>query len=75
MLFTVDEAADYTRLSKITLNRWRLTGEGPVFVKMGGAVRYAKADLDAFIAASRRRATTSFLEARDVPVPQWEKLA
>lgn len=58
MLLTVNEAAAYTRLSKITLNRWRLTGEGPVFVKMGGAVRYAKADLDAFIAASRRHHTS-----------------
>lgn len=58
MLFTVDEAADYMRLSKITLNRWRLTGEGPVFAKMGGAVRYRREDLDSFI-TSRLATSTS----------------
>lgn len=43
------EAAAYTRLGKPTLERFRLTGEGPRFAKLGGAVRYRRCDLDAWL--------------------------
>jgi predicted DNA-binding transcriptional regulator AlpA len=52
------EAARYVRLGKPTLDRFRLTGEGPRFAKLGGAVRYRRADLDDWI-ASRLVASTS----------------
>lgn len=52
------EAARYVRLGKPTLDRFRLTGEGPRFAKLGGAVRYRRADLDDWI-ASRLFASTS----------------
>ncbi len=51
-LMTTIEAADYLTLSKPTLERWRLTGEGPKFAKMGDAVRYRQEDLDAFVSES-----------------------
>ncbi len=41
-----EEAAKYVRLGKATLDRYRLTGGGPRFAKLGGAVRYRKVDLD-----------------------------
>jgi len=34
-LLTVEEAATRLKISKHTLNRWRVTGEGPPFVKYG----------------------------------------
>ena len=34
-LLTVEEAAERLKVSKHTLNRWRVTGEGPPFVKYG----------------------------------------
>src|SRR5438874_8286247 len=40
-----DLAADYVRLGKPTLERFRISGDGPMFCKLGGAVRYRKADL------------------------------
>lgn len=52
------EAARYVRLGKPTLDRFRLTGEGPRFAKLGGAVRYRRADLDDWI-ESRLVASTS----------------
>lgn len=52
------EAARYVRLAKPTLERFRLTGEGPRFAKLGGAVRYRRTDLDEWI-ASRLVASTS----------------
>ena len=48
-ILTTPEAANYVRLGKPTLDRLRLTGGGPKFAKLGGAVRYRKADLDAWL--------------------------
>ena len=53
------EAADYVRLSKPTLERFRCSGDGPKFLKLSGAaVRYRRRDLDAWI-ASRLVSSTS----------------
>ncbi len=57
-VLTTIEAARYVRLGKPTLDRFRLTGEGPRFAKLGGAVRYRRSDLDDWI-ASRLVASTS----------------
>jgi hypothetical protein len=46
-------------LSPRTLQRWRLTGDGPAFIKVGHAVRYLQSDdMDAFFATGRRVNTT-----------------
>ena len=60
-LMTVSEAAQYCRLSKPTLDRYRVSGEGPRFAKFGqgkGAVRYRREDLDAWIAGRLVRSTS-----------------
>lgn len=57
-VLTTVEAARYVRLSKPTLERFRLTGEGPLYVKLGGAVRYQRAELDKWL-ESRQVASTS----------------
>jgi excisionase family DNA binding protein len=48
-ILTVKEAAAYCRLGKPTLDRLRVTGDGARYAKIGGAVRYRKADLDAWL--------------------------
>lgn len=52
------EAAAYVRLGKPTMERFRISGGGPVFVKLGGAVRYRKVDLDSWIETRRVRSTS-----------------
>lgn len=52
------EAAQHVRLSKPTLERFRISGDGPVFLKLGGAVRYRKVDLDAWLESRRTRSTS-----------------
>ena len=47
------EAARILNLSEKTLRRWRGARQGPVFTKLGAAVRYSLADLDSFIAGGR----------------------
>lgn len=54
-----DEAAQYLGLSSSLLNKLRLTGGGPVFVRLAGrAIRYRRADLDAWANASAMASTS-----------------
>ncbi len=52
------EAARVLDLSVKTLRRWRWAGKGPRFLKIGGAVRYDPADLEAFMRDARRTSTS-----------------
>jgi len=52
------EAAKILSLEVATLRRWRWSGRGPRFLKLGGAVRYELADIEAFKEASRRSSTS-----------------
>jgi hypothetical protein len=56
---TVHEAAEYTRLSKSLLDRWRcdLPG-GPPWISVRGRILYAVLDLDDFLTSRRRRTLT-----------------
>jgi excisionase family DNA binding protein len=59
VLLTVKEAAERLKISKHTLNRWRVTGEGPPFVKYGPRlVRYLDRVLDDW-AQERTHGSTS----------------
>ena len=62
---TTKQAADYLNLGVSTLARWRVEGKGPQYALMGSAVRYRKADLDAWATDNIRRSTSenSYLEA------------
>ncbi len=51
--------ADRWNISHRTLERWRWTGEGPRFVKLGGRVVYRLEDVEAFEADQPLRASTS----------------
>lgn len=48
---TETQTAEQLGLSIATLRAWRHRGKGPRFVRFGRAVRYLRADLDAFIRA------------------------
>ena len=57
-LLTTTEAATYVRLSPRTLERYRVTGEGPTFLKNGRLAFYRQADLDQWLENNRRRSTS-----------------
>ncbi|WP_439577675.1 helix-turn-helix transcriptional regulator [Elioraea sp.] len=46
-----EEAARHLRLAPATLERWRVTGDGPKFAKLGRRCIYARAELDRFVDA------------------------
>ena len=57
-LLDTDSVARYAGLSPVTLRKWRMTGAGPKFCRLGRAVRYRKATVDAFL-LGREYATTT----------------
>ena len=57
-LMTVQQAADYLGLAVSTLNKWRCLGGGPVFLKMGRAVRYRQKNLDSYMETAERQSTS-----------------
>jgi excisionase family DNA binding protein len=52
------EAAARLGLSHRTLQMWRVRGIGPRFLKVGRAVRYRLADLEAWLEAQLRASTS-----------------
>lgn len=57
-IMTTAEAAQYCRLGKPTLERFRISGNGPAYLKIGGAVRYRRRDLDDWLASRLTRSTS-----------------
>lgn len=58
-LLKQDQVAEMLGVSPRTLERWRLTGQGPRFVKVGGTVvRYRLDAVEAFIARDERSSTS-----------------
>ncbi|NBX73158.1 MAG: DNA-binding protein [Alphaproteobacteria bacterium] len=56
-LLTTLEAAEFLRIEKRTLENWRVSGRGPSFVRLGGAVRYKIVALEKFISENERYST------------------
>ena len=52
------EAAKLSRLSVPTLERMRLKGDGPPFIKAGKSVIYRRADLESWLASRLVRSTS-----------------
>jgi predicted DNA-binding transcriptional regulator AlpA len=53
------EAATYVGLSASTLEKMRLSGDGPRFIRLGGrAIGYDVQDLDTWVDGQRRAAST-----------------
>ena len=63
-LLTQRDAASLLRLSERTLERLRLQGGGPAFVKAGRAVRYRETDLEAWIVARVVSSTSAIGDER-----------
>jgi predicted DNA-binding transcriptional regulator AlpA len=43
------EVAEFVNMSVATMRRWRLLRTGPKYLKIGSAVRYRRADLEAWL--------------------------
>lgn len=59
-LYDTPDAAEYCRSGQSTFEKLRLTGGGPVFIKLGRKVVYRRSDLDAWLNSRRRRSTSEY---------------
>ncbi|MES1200226.1 MAG: helix-turn-helix domain-containing protein [Pseudomonadota bacterium] len=59
---SVEEAAGYTGLSVSTLNKLRISGGGPEYLKICRRVFYRTADLDRWLESKRYRSTSEYGE-------------
>lgn len=57
-MMRTDAASRYTSLSISSLNKLRLTGGGPKYLKLGRTVVYDPIDLDEWLNANRRVSTS-----------------
>jgi excisionase family DNA binding protein len=57
-LLSQQEAADYCGLSPRTLERARVTGEGPPYAKLGRRVLYRRSDLEDWITSRICKSTS-----------------
>ena len=55
-MLTTNEAALALGMSASWLNKTRMTGTGPAYLKIGGRVRYRQEDLAAWLDDTRRTA-------------------
>jgi predicted DNA-binding transcriptional regulator AlpA len=51
-------AADYLGYAESTLEKKRLTGDGPPFIRLGRVIVYDTRDLDSWLAERRARSTS-----------------
>lgn len=58
---TNSEAAEYLGLKTATLNKWRVYGDGPPFLKVGRLIQYRKTDLDTYLNERLMRSTSEVL--------------
>jgi excisionase family DNA binding protein len=56
---TVPEVAALLRCSKSSLDKWRIKGGGPKFVRVGSRIRYRALDVAEFVAAQTRSSTAA----------------
>lgn len=54
------QAAEYTGLSESTLNKLRVFGGGPTYIKAGRRVVYDRTDLDTWLVANKRTNTSEY---------------
>ena len=58
-LVTTDEAAESLTVSPRTMEKWRVTGNGPPFVRLPRGVRYRVSDLREWVEGVRRKTPTA----------------
>lgn len=60
---TVKDAAEYLRVSKQTLDKFRHFGGGPAFIRITArAIRYERSALDAWMAERRQTSCADYRE-------------
>lgn len=63
-LLTVSEAARWAQVSESFLNKARVTGGGPTFLRLGRSIRYRVEDLQSWAVSRPAGSTSEYVEQR-----------
>jgi predicted DNA-binding transcriptional regulator AlpA len=67
-VLTTEQAAAHLALGRSTLEKWRCTGDGPKFIRLGPRrVGYRQRDLDEWLDSRPRCSSTSEIETTPGP--------
>lgn len=58
--YTVEEAAEFLKVTPGTLANWRSNGGGPTFYKPGSRIFYLQSDLDIYKQSRRFNSTAEY---------------
>jgi hypothetical protein len=58
-LLTTEQTAEVFGITQNTLEKWRVFGRGPKFVRVGRRIRYSPTDIAAYLAESTRTSTSA----------------
>jgi predicted DNA-binding transcriptional regulator AlpA len=58
LLLTTKDVESLWGISKSTLDKLRLTGDGPVFIKRGSSVFYLRESVERWLTSKQRRSTS-----------------
>lgn len=62
------QAGEYLQMSPRTLERWRIYGTGPVYIKVGKGIRakvlYRKADIDSWLETNEHQKTDEYVKRK-----------
>jgi predicted DNA-binding transcriptional regulator AlpA len=58
-LLTTHAAAQWLAVSASQLEKWRCSGGGPKFIRIGRLIRYSRADIRRYLATCARRSTSN----------------
>ena len=74
--WTVDDVANFLRVSVKTIYKWRLTGDGPVGARIGKHLRYDPADVVALVRIPEARSLrgTRRMARKPLPLGSWGKI-
>ena len=62
-IVNTEAAAHLLNVSAVTLAKWRVSGEGPQFLKFGRSVKYRISDLQEWILGQQRESTAEYKQA------------
>jgi len=63
-LLTPCELANRWKMQSKTLSQWRWNGKGPMYIKMGGNIRYRLCDIEEFEKLKVRHSTSHNLDEK-----------
>lgn len=65
IMLTEEDLSEYFGVKKDTVRKWRITGNGPIYLKVGGRVMYPRKAVQDYVANRMFRSTSNRIHKND----------